>query len=381
MRAEILQLEHRIKSLQKEKSNISEELEVVRRQIDRQARLREELIKKRSLTKQKLESSQSRLEKLRILVDKHNRELVGRESELDSVKDKVAQRMREMYKHRPSQNLFFLTSFAIPSTWEWQRRYLELIARRDALLVGELREAIGRVKVAKEELEWQNAHLASELELFERKLEEMKTLEQEINSENRRLKEQEDRYRQLLVRVDSDYELLSTLLQTQKRALKEIEQEIARAQERALPLQDKGEWVEGPFHQLKGRLPPPVERGRVVGKYGPQTHPRLGTVTINPGIDFQTLPGQSVRSVASGKVAKITWIRGFGNTIIINHGDYYYTVYGHIEEIGVSEGQLVKAGTVIGWTSSGWETAPLHFEIWQERETLDPLEWLRGVER
>ena len=88
--------------------------------------------------------------------------------------------------------------------------------------------------------------------------------------------------------------------------------------------------------------------------------------------------GAEVKILPTGQITKITWLRGYGNTILIDHKDGYYTVYAHLGTILVREGQIVEAGEVIARVGqSGTLEGPrLHFEIWAQREKQDPLSWL-----
>ena len=80
-----------------------------------------------------------------------------------------------------------------------------------------------------------------------------------------------------------------------------------------------------------------------------------------------------------GIVVAITWIPSFGNTIILDHGAGYYTVYAHVDEIQVNIDSYVVRDQIIARVSDtgSLEGAKLHFEIWQNEEKVDPLQWLR----
>ena len=140
---------------------------------------------------------------------------------------------------------------------------------------------------------------------------------------------------------------------------------------------------DGSFTSLKRRLPWPVN-GSVVAQYGTYRHPVLKTITTNLGIDIATQPGTAVRSVAPGRVMTITWQRGYGNVVIVNHADGYYTVYTHLGDILVAPSQEVAGGETLGRISedSGVEQVVLHFQIWQRTkdrrsQDLNPQEWLQ----
>ena len=104
-------------------------------------------------------------------------------------------------------------------------------------------------------------------------------------------------------------------------------------------------------------------------------------MTQNPGIDISVNTGTVVNSVADGEVSAIAWLPSFGNLLIINHKNGYRSVYAHLGEIMVSEGETVKEGEAIAKTGEALSGPMLHFEIWRDRDKLDPEQWLgqRGV--
>jgi len=109
-----------------------------------------------------------------------------------------------------------------------------------------------------------------------------------------------------------------------------------------------------------------------------QKHPTLKTITENSGIDIKVRQGTPVRAVLDGVVTTITYIRGFGNTIIIDHGSGFYTVYTHIDNVNVFEKEYITKDTIIAEVSDSGTLgeALLHFEIWSNRTKLNPEEWL-----
>ncbi len=132
----------------------------------------------------------------------------------------------------------------------------------------------------------------------------------------------------------------------------------------------------GNFASKRGKLRWPVSEGTVVAKFGNQVHPRLKTVTTNTGIDIQVKPGSPVSSVAEGEVSTILWYPSYGNLLIINHYSGFRTVYTHLADISVSEGQKVKEGQRIGVSGEAMDGPRLHFEVWKEREKQNPELWL-----
>lgn len=137
------------------------------------------------------------------------------------------------------------------------------------------------------------------------------------------------------------------------------------------------EFSSSAFSSLKGRLNWPLS-GSIIRKFGQNRNQKLNTVTISYGIDINARPGAlDVRSVGEGTVSSINWVPGYGSVVIITHAGGYRTVYGHLEEIYAGKGSRVSSGSVIGKVGEGLEGYVLHFEVWNERQNLNPEQWLR----
>jgi len=130
------------------------------------------------------------------------------------------------------------------------------------------------------------------------------------------------------------------------------------------------------FAALKGRLNWPVSRGRIVRDFGENRNPKLNTVTLNYGIDIKTTADADVHAVADGVVSAIDWLPGYGSVLILTHKGDYRTVYSHLSDIYVKEGDRVKMGGVIGKVGESIEGNILHFEIWNSRNKQNPENWL-----
>ena len=130
------------------------------------------------------------------------------------------------------------------------------------------------------------------------------------------------------------------------------------------------------FASARGKLSWPLKGGTVLRKYGENRNKKLNTVTMNYGIDIKAGKDLNVKSVAEGVISAVEWVPGFGSVIIITHKGDYRTVYGHLSEIYVKEGDKIKKGTLIAKTGEGTEGNILHFEIWNSRANQDPELWL-----
>lgn len=132
------------------------------------------------------------------------------------------------------------------------------------------------------------------------------------------------------------------------------------------------------LESLKGLLNQPV-RGKIVSSFGAYTDLKYHVVNFRSGIDIEAERGEPIKSVIAGKIIYSGWFKGYGNMIIIDHGESYYTVYAHLEENFKSKGALVETEEVIataGDTGSLSGTG-LYFEVRHHGKPVDPVEWFK----
>ncbi len=130
------------------------------------------------------------------------------------------------------------------------------------------------------------------------------------------------------------------------------------------------------FSSLKGRLNWPVANGKIIRKYGENRNNKTNTVMLNYGVDIAASKDINVKAVSDGVISAIDWIPGYGSVVIVTHKGDYRTVYSHLSEIYVNEGDKVKPGSVIAQVGDSIEGKILHFEIWNSRENQNPEVWL-----
>ncbi len=227
-----------------------------------------------------------------------------------------------------------------------------------------------------------------EMEALQRQLsQELKTQEQlakERQAEQAALKETLRERRRAIENIRNNRTLLArTLKQKQhnyqrlKKWITELEQRRATRQLHP-QTQQRWERISGSFARQKGKLNWPVP-GTILHPFGRYKNPQLKTVLYNTGIDIRAPKGAPVRCVFPGVVSLITYLSGFGNTVIVDHNDGYYTVYSHLDDIQVTKFQFLEAGDVIGAVgeSGSLEGPVLHFEIYGGKKPLNPQKWLK----
>ena len=291
---------------------------------------------------------------------------------LQQQKAQLSRRLRNLYKYGVGRELEFLLS---------PRSFAQLLARWDFLvMVAEQDRVLLEDVMAKKELVEANQHR------IESNITTIKTTATRASLENNRLaglrrerassvhaiQSQRQAYEAAAAELEKTARATQRLIAQLERRRK-LESERARAEGRA-PQPYTGDFAKG-----QGRLDWPV-RGSVVGRFGPEKHPRWGTTTLNNGVDIEVPIGSAVHAVAKGRVDYTSEDFGaFGQIVILNHGDGYYTLYGHLSQIRTSVGQEVQPGQVIAQSGeTGSLKGPiLHFEVRKGGTPLNPQDWLQ----
>lgn len=154
-------------------------------------------------------------------------------------------------------------------------------------------------------------------------------------------------------------------------------QERLRQQEAARQAASQSGGEAPSYTQGSGVLSWPCN-GPITSPYGYRVHPIFGTTIYHSGIDIGVDYGTPIHSADSGTVIYAGWISGYGNAVIIDHGNGMQTLYGHNQSLNVSEGQSVSKGQVIAFAgSTGNSTGPhCHFEVQVNGSAVDPMGYL-----
>ena len=277
------------------------------------------------------------------------------EGERDAQYAALGQQLAALYRLGPTPQLKLLLNQSDPAELDRMQAYLNRltqarqqrltdIARLDTALVDTeqaLAERQTRLDALADELEAQSALLA-------RRTEERRSVVTTLD----------DRY-------ESEADRLADLSQSREQAeqqLRAIQAELARLAEPTPTTH---------ITRTQGDLPWPVQ-GSITASFQ-----RRNGVHYN-GIVIQASEGTAVTAVHSGRVVFADWMRGFGNLLIIDHGDQIMTLYAHLQQFSARPGQQVSRGDAIGRVgNSGGQSRPaLYFEVRRGGEPINPQRWI-----
>lgn len=175
---------------------------------------------------------------------------------------------------------------------------------------------------------------------------------------------------QLLARVRQDRQLLAGELNALKERANRVDALLKRLQSSR---GNESTTTSTRFAEQEGRLSWPVT-GRVRIPFGPGRHPELGTSYHSQGVEIEVSGEKGVAAVWQGRVAYASWFKGYGNLLILDHGEGYYTLYAQSAQINRAVGDQVERGEVIALTDS--REGRLYFEVRKGGTPLDPTTWL-----
>ena len=232
------------------------------------------------------------------------------------------------------------------------------------------------------------AELGAQVKQIESKREEKNKLLQDGENENQHLASLKKQQNKLVKVLEKEEKKLKRDLGETKKALTVLDRKIndiikEEMEREAMALKNSKSVsvaLSSSFEENKNKLPWPVSTGFISQRFGRQNHPVLkGIVTQNDGVNIQTKQNEKVKSVFEGEVRSVAFIPTLGNTVIINHGEYF-SVYSGLKEVYVKTGQKVSTNQEIGQIISNNEgISELRFQIRKKFTALDPQAWLMNM--
>ena len=279
-------------------------------------------------------------------------------------------RVVHLYKYGKIQNLELLLGSASINQMLVRYKYLKFFNDQEKLVLKNINMRIEEIEHLEKELSLD--YQKQRLSLQNKKDQHKKYLakKKEKNNLVSKLKLNSQSLSKQLKNAEEEYQKLYQLIVALEHKRKNREDSGQIPIDYALNLKD--------FKKNKGKLPWPV-KGSVIHKFGKQRNQALKTTINYTGIDIKAATGSEVRAVFVGVVSMITYLSGYGNTVILDHGEGYYTVYSHLDEFFVEPDALIDSGEVIGLVgdSGSLEGAKLHFAVFANQKTENPQHWLR----
>lgn len=306
-------------------------------------------------THQRLDQLQSERRKLNEETNQLRKHRDRLEADREVQSDALGQQLAALYRLGPTPQLKLLLNQGDPAELDRMQAYLNRLTEARQQRMAE----IARLDSA----------LADTQQALAEREDRLDALSEELEAESARLAERTQERRGVVNSLDDRYgsevERLAALNDDREQAeqrLREIQAELARLDEPAPTTH---------IARTQGDLPWPVQ-GDITAAFQ-----RRDGVHYN-GIVIQATAGTSVSAVHPGRVVFADWMRGFGNLLIIDHGDQIMTLYAHLQQFTARPGQQIERGDEIGRVgdSGGQPRSALYFEVRRRGEPINPQRWI-----
>jgi septal ring factor EnvC (AmiA/AmiB activator) len=371
IRREILESQRRLEQIRAERGRLSEEIEGVRIRVRDISSELSNVERRLSATRSVLAEVEFQSDATSTRVEETARDLLQTRERMSEGRAVLSRRLRDIYKMGPLHTVRVLLGASSFTDLLNRYRYLQRIATFDRALVDRVVELERALTMQDDDLRQRMAQLGS---LRETRMGEVARLaqveaERQVALEEFRSREQSTRTR--LEEIEADEGRMTGLI---------ADLERRRIEEERRPSVPGGATTIGA--EDAGSLDWPID-GRLIYRFGRENRPN-GLVLRWNGIGIAAEAGTPVHAVRSGRVVLAGPFEGYGPTVVVSHGDGFYTLYLYLEDIGVVEGRDVRAGQVVG-TVGGADTpegAHLEFQIrapvgGSQPQAQDPLDWLR----
>lgn len=356
--------------------NPKEQYQKIQKEIESHKRKIEEIKKQEHSTLEEIDRVNRRLDTIISELRRQRRRIQEINAEIKRIETDRAEKEKEIEREK-----------------EWLIRKLRILQRYgkalDVMVLLISTDDIGEIMRRWKYLERISLYEKRIIEDYSQNLKQLEMQQKQLIDLNERLKMGEERIRlneATLLKEKKEKDMLLLAIRKERSSHERVIRELNEASKKLLDLlkdiekkeKEKRDVYAGKgFPALKGRLPWPVN-GRVAIPYGSQVDPRYNTPVFRNGIYIET-ENEAVRSVADGKVVFSDWFKGYGNLVIINHGEGYHTLYGNLSETFFKAGDIIKEREVIGKIGeSGMLNGPsLYFEVRYKGRPLNPLQWLK----
>ncbi len=370
---EISESQLRLEQIRAERERLERDMAAVRSQVRDVAGELVNVERRLSGSRSVLAEIQFQSDMVAERIDANNRDLIRARDQLREGNATLQRRLRDIYKRGELHTVRVLLGADSFADLLSRYRYLRMIATYDRALVDRvarleegLMETDRRLRTDLAELGRLRAARLSELA-------ELRALEEEHQRMLGEFRTRERQVRSRLELLEADESRLRGVIDDLERLRRESELRAAGA-----PARDAATLLASDA----GTLAWPVE-GPLVYRFGRDRRPN-GTVLRWNGLGIGAPAGTPVRAIAAGTVVLAGLFEGYGPTVVVSHGEGFYTLYLYLEQVGVVEGRRVEAGQVVG-TVGGADTPEGHHIEFQVRvpqaggspQAQDPLLWLR----
>jgi murein hydrolase activator len=319
--------------------------------------------------RRRLKELQGKQRALLIQLKEFDQQRTSLNQELEGQRTLVAQLVRQQYLNGAPESLQLILTGKDANDISRQMHYLSYVSKARGQLITSLRDNL--------------AQLDSVTAQTAEKSKELAALHAEAEKEKKRLEKERRAREGVLHQVSKDIKSTKEQIDTLKKDEQRLTTLVARLA-KELAKKSKGKRKKNlkmpepmgdtEFSKLKGKLRLPV-LGELTNRFG---SPRSDTGLSWKGLVIAAKPGEPVKAIAMGRVVFADWLRGFGNLMILDHGEGYMSLYGYNATLTRRVGAEVNAGDKIATVGAGdgIRESGLYFEVRQQGKPVDPMKWM-----
>lgn len=335
-----------------------------------------------------IQSEGDKLNRLKQDLGKHEQLMVAKQDEAlqakeakDIAKRHIKKRLNSFYRMGEVGvlNVIFSTT-ELPDLLAF-REYFDALLKRDQDVIREYREKVETLEKTQISLRQEKQALVETIAKVKGQEEQLASTREERMRLLQKVKTEKKLYQMALDELEGAADrLTNTLEQLKTEAAKARQKEVRPKETRPTPPGQKSRPDNLGFAAQKGRLSPPAQ-GTVTTLFGKNVQEKFGIATFANGIDIKTAPGTEITAIYDGKVIYAKFLRGYGNLLIIDHGQQYLSLVSRAAKFYKEEGDTVARGEVVGIMSDqeGLLGEGLHFEIRHGTTPENPLQWVNNA--
>lgn len=360
-----------VSSMQKELDDIAKKKEALENELNKISEKKEEELEKKGIIDEQINATKSEIGLLNNMISTLDSQLDAAEKELESAEQQINEnlelsknRIRSAYEQGDASMLEIIAQ---------SKNIYDLISKVEIVsrITQKDNELIESIRINKAIIEEKRAEIKSDKDKSEKAA-------QQLSSKKNQLEKKQNASERLIDEINSDEAATKRAVEAAEKAEEQLQNEIRAALAAASSQGSSGVVDSGDF-----MWPLDSKYRNITSPFGYRTHPTTGVYKLHSGCDISSsgIRGASIYAAKGGTVMKAGYNRGYGNYVLINHGDGYATLYGHADTLLVSAGQVVNKGDVIGYVgNTGYSTGPhLHFEVMKDGEYTNPLSYFSGV--
>ncbi len=380
--------EKRISELEKEKAGQEKIIDALNQQLSQLSEQLENIQSQKQGVSAQIDEAEAKIADLNSQIDQLNADIEEKNQEIDATVQLFCQRMRANYMAGDTTILEMFTNSSNVANFLNRVELFKRVTQSDQKLVDDLNDEIASIEAMQKQLEESKTELQGQKVVLEGKKSDLQVVENELNSTQESIEAKSAEVEEKLKSINYETQELNVSVEEYNETMESLERQIQNAINNAKKASQNNSGSNSSSDKIiNGNVsggwmwPVPDSTSYVSSSYGYRSDPATGVTKYHSGLDItcSAAYGKPLVATRAGTVILTDYMSGgYGNYIMIDHGDGFVSLYGHCSSLAASYGQYVKQGQVIAYIgASGYATGPhVHFEIRYNGEKVNPYNYI-----